>query len=94
MFKLASLSVYRRLLILVMLTGALFVFSLPERTLALPCCGPLFAACNSAHSSCVSDCHVYMGVPAKYAQCVDQCDKGLLACQAAAQPCDSSPSCP
>ena len=94
MFKLVSVSVYRRMLILMILTGSLFAFSLPQAISALPCCAPLYAACNSAHNSCVANCNIYSGIPAKYAQCVDQCDKALLACQAAAQPCDPSPSCP
>jgi hypothetical protein len=88
MFKSTSSGICRKLMILTVLSGSLFIFSSLNSASALHCCSPLFAACNSAHNSCVLDCNLYQGVPAKYAQCVGACDAALLACQADAEPCD------
>jgi hypothetical protein len=88
MLKPANVKMYRKLMILAVLSGSLFAFSSLNTISAIPCCSPRYAACDVAHDSCVANCNMYLGIPAKYAQCVDLCDKGLLACQANAEPCD------
>ena len=88
MLKSMTSGIYRKLMVLTVLSGSLFMFSSLNSASAIPCCAPLYAACNNAYNTCVTNCNVYLGIPPKYAICVDSCDKGLLACQANAEPCD------
>ncbi len=93
MLKFISSGLYRKLLVLTVLSVSLFVLSSANRSAALPCCQPFITACDNAHATCVVNCNVYIGIPPKYAICIDSCDKAQMACYANIPNCDSSPSC-
>ncbi len=87
-----SVKIYRKFLILAVLSGSLFVFSSVNRAGAAdPCCGPRLDACDNAYSTCVINCHVYIGIPPKYAECTSACELVHLNCYMAAEPCN--PTC-
>lgn len=80
MLKTIGSGIYRKLLILTVLSGSLFVVSSLNPVSALPCCSDLH--CESNYDSCALNCNVYQGVPAKYAQCIGACEDALTACWA------------
>ena len=93
MLKFISSGLYRKFLVLAVLSVSLFVLSSANRASAIPCCAPFFTACDNAYTSCVSGCHLYIGIPTKYALCLDNCDKAKLACYANIPACDPNPGC-
>ncbi len=76
--------IYRKLLVLMVLSGSLFVFSSSNSVSASICCTDLHAMCDQAYDYCVIDCNMYQGIPTKYAQCVGACESSRFNCLSAA----------
>ncbi len=72
--------IYRKLLVLMVLSGSLFVFSSSNSVSASICCTDLHAICDQWYDNCVLDCNMYQGIPTKYAQCVSACESSRLTC--------------
>ncbi len=89
MLNIVNAKIYRKCLILAVLAGSLFIFTSLNRVSAIPCCIPMYEACEATYSTCVINCNVYQGIPAKYAQCVSACDGPYYACLAR----DCNPTC-
>ena len=86
MLKLVNAGIYRKVLILTVLAGSLFVFSSANSASASICCTDLHTICDQNYDNCVLDCNVYQGIPAKYAQCVGVCQSNRFNCLSAS--CD------
>ncbi len=87
--KYFDLKLYRKFLILAVLLGSLFVNFSVNRASAVPCCGPLWEACDNAYLSCLDYCdYHYQQNPARHAQCVGICEDEYLQCYVDAEPCN------
>ncbi len=92
MLRSVNLKIYRKFLILAVLSGSVFLFSSAFRTAALPCCAPRWAVCMNTYNLCVLGCAT-LDRP-QHDICVENCEAALLNCYVLAEPCDPSPLCP
>jgi hypothetical protein len=73
--------IYRKLLVLAVLSGSLFVFSSSNSASAsIICCTEVQAYCDQLYGYCALDCNVDLGIPAKYAECIAACESSRLTC--------------
>ena len=84
--------IYRKLLILMVLSGSIFVLSSSNRATALPYCCPLWEACDNEAEICFAYCdYHYQQNPLRHAQCVGICEDEHSQCYQDALPCN--PDC-
>lgn len=80
MLNMLNLKIYRKLLVLCLLSVGLFIAASAnlDRASAVPCC----SSCEPAYDACVADCaYHYPQNPARYAQCVSlNCDPSYNWC--------------
>jgi len=90
--KFVNSKISRKLLILAVLSGSLFVFSSLNRVAAIPCCGD---HCINEFNACTAYCYShYANKPYRIPQCLDNCDEDYQNCLIAQEPCDHDPDCP
>ena len=99
MLSIVNMKIYRKILMLAVLSVSLFVLSSTNQSAsrsatAIPCCGSLFEICDEEYESCVLDCHLYIGVPSKYAECLGNCKIDQFNCYGDAEPCEPDPCGP
>jgi hypothetical protein len=89
MFRLPRLKLYRKFLILAILSGSLFVTSsLNNAAATIPYCCPLWHACDDEIYGCYVNCNWLINNPPRYQQCTAACDDANFQCYIDAEPCN------
>lgn len=88
MFKFTGLKLYRKFMILAVLSGSLLAFTSLNQAATQPFCCPLWHACDDAVYGCYVNCNFLISNPPRYQQCTNQCDADNFQCYLDAEPCN------
>jgi hypothetical protein len=89
MFKLPGLKLYRKFLILAVLSGSLLAFSSFNQAATLPYCCPLWHHCDEVAEGCFLECaYIYPPTTTRYQQCITACENANFQCYIDAEPCN------